>query len=266
MADKKSFVLYTDYSQHLALLADDERGRLFAAIFDYAGTGVLPQLNGPEKIAFSFIRAQMDRDADKYTDKCEKNRQNGAKGGRPLKAKEPGDNPHKPKETERLLQKPTGTQRNPKKHDTDNGNDTDTDTDNDISILPGAVPAPGQQAAVFIEIPLNDGSMYPVLTDDIQIWATLYPAVDVPTQLRKIAGWNDAHPQKRKTARGIKAHINSWLAREQDRGGLENGTHQQGNSPTTTVAGGDSGGDSRNQSRYDYVAGTDFTEEMPGSE
>ena len=49
-------------------------------------------------------------------------------------------------------------------------------------------------------------------------YAALYPAVDVVQELRKIRGWCLANPSRRKTRRGVKAFINSWLCREQDKG------------------------------------------------
>ena len=71
-----------------------------------------------------------------------------------------------------------------------------------------------------ILLPLNDGSEYPVTVEQCHEWAGLYPAVDVMQQLRGMRGWLDANPQKRKTRRGIKKFVNSWLSREQDRGGI----------------------------------------------
>lgn len=68
-------------------------------------------------------------------------------------------------------------------------------------------------------LPLNDGSDYAVTEEQCQEWAGLYPAVDVIQQLRKMKGWLDAHPKRRKTKRGIKAFIVNWLSKEQDRGG-----------------------------------------------
>lgn len=70
-----------------------------------------------------------------------------------------------------------------------------------------------------ISLPLNDGTEYKVFQNQCQEWAGLYPAVDVMQQLRNMRGWLDANPTKRKTKRGIKAFINSWLSREQNRGG-----------------------------------------------
>lgn len=69
------------------------------------------------------------------------------------------------------------------------------------------------------QIMLNDKSLYPVFQSDVDKWAGLYPAVDILAELRKMAGWCDANPSKRKTKGGIQRFINGWLAKEQDRGG-----------------------------------------------
>lgn len=70
-----------------------------------------------------------------------------------------------------------------------------------------------------IALPLNDGTERGVTQEEIDKWAKLYPNVDVMAELRKMVGWLDANPQKRKTKRGIGQFINGWLSREQDRGG-----------------------------------------------
>ena len=69
-----------------------------------------------------------------------------------------------------------------------------------------------------IELILNDKSLFPVHQDDIDLWSELYPSVDIMQELRKMKGWLDSNPTKRKTKNGIKRFINSWLSREQDRG------------------------------------------------
>jgi predicted phage replisome organizer len=70
---------------------------------------------------------------------------------------------------------------------------------------------------VFIQLPLNDGTMYDVTRDYVEEKKKLYPAVDVEQELRKMRGWCDDNPANRKTARGVKRFINGWLTREQDR-------------------------------------------------
>ena len=70
---------------------------------------------------------------------------------------------------------------------------------------------------------LHDGSYYPISKEDLSKWATLYPAVDIEQEIRKMIGWSEANPQNRKTNRGALAFINRWLAREQDKGGARRG-------------------------------------------
>lgn len=74
-------------------------------------------------------------------------------------------------------------------------------------------------ARPVISIILNDRSYFDVTNDDVLKWEKLYPAVNILQELRKMAGWCDSNPTKRKTRRGVRAFITSWLAKEQDRGG-----------------------------------------------
>jgi len=69
-----------------------------------------------------------------------------------------------------------------------------------------------------ISLILNDKSFHDIFQSDIDGWKELYPAVDVLQELRKMKGWLDSNPTKRKTRKGIKRFINGWLAREQDSG------------------------------------------------
>ena len=79
---------------------------------------------------------------------------------------------------------------------------------------------PAHEEPLAIEMLLNDGSAFPIYPSDVTRWEVLYPAVDIIAQLRKMAGWCDANPKRRKTKNGIKRFINSWLAGEQDKGGI----------------------------------------------
>lgn len=69
---KKSFVLYTDYLKHIVLLSDQEAGALFKAILIFADTGQRPELPPMAEMAFSFISAQLERDASKWKETCKK--------------------------------------------------------------------------------------------------------------------------------------------------------------------------------------------------
>ena len=76
-------------------------------------------------------------------------------------------------------------------------------------------PAPVEPSVITIT--LNDKSEYPIYKSMIDEWIELYPNVDVLQELRKMKGWANANPTKRKTRRGILRFINSWLSKEQDR-------------------------------------------------
>ena len=83
--EKISFLMYLDYEEHFKLMTDEQLGQLLRAIMKYEKTRQVPQLDGMVKMAFSFIKAQLDRDREKYEEKCAKNKENGKRGGRPKK-------------------------------------------------------------------------------------------------------------------------------------------------------------------------------------
>lgn len=111
---KNSFIVYYNYKEALADLTDEQVGKLFRALFEYEMEGKDPEFEGELKIAFRFIKKDLDINLTKYASVCERNRENGMKGGRPR-------NPENPKN-------PSGfskTQENPK-------NPVGADDDNDI--------------------------------------------------------------------------------------------------------------------------------------
>lgn len=136
--EKKSFMLYYDYREHLQILTDEERGKLLMALMDYGMTGEPPKLTGAALMAFSFITSQMDRDAERYAEKCKKRSEAGKQGGRPRKAKASEDGADKPtapnnaeekaKKANGFFEKQTETKKADTETDTDKEKDTDTDT------------------------------------------------------------------------------------------------------------------------------------------
>lgn len=152
------------------------------------------------EIIFEGMRGELDRDREKYEARVEQNRKNNEKKKK-----------NSPEE-------PNGTQWGPM--ETDSRQKTE-DRRQEIEVkdsIAGAEP--------LIGLPLNDGSEHEVTEEDVAEYAQLYPAVDVMQQLRNMRGWLLANPQKRKTKRGIKAFIASWLAKEQDHPRARSGTHK----------------------------------------
>lgn len=125
MTDKKSFMIYLDWKEQFNLLSNEQAGILIKSLLHYAETGEKLQTNdGMLVMAFSFIVAQMDRDAEKYNEKCEKNRLIALE--REIKKRERTyTNVHE--------REPTCTNSTDTDTDTDKDKDTDKDTDTDTS-------------------------------------------------------------------------------------------------------------------------------------
>ena len=82
MDEKKSFVLYTDLRGPLEFLSDEELGRLFRAIMDYADGGSVPEFSGALGMGFAFVRAQLDRNDAKWQQTRAKRSEAGRAGAR----------------------------------------------------------------------------------------------------------------------------------------------------------------------------------------
>jgi len=114
--NKKGFILYADFIHILKHLTDEQAGLLFKHVLSYVNDEN-PVTDDPMvNLAFEPIKLQLKRDLQKYENIRERNRVNGAKGGRPKQPK-----------------KPSGLIRKPKKADNDTVNDNDTVTVNDIN-------------------------------------------------------------------------------------------------------------------------------------
>ncbi len=87
MSDMTFLCLYRSYLDAFALLEDAMLGRLIRAMLEYMEAGAEPTLTGPEKYLWPMMKSQIDRDTATYLKKCETNRRNAAKGGRPRSEK-----------------------------------------------------------------------------------------------------------------------------------------------------------------------------------
>lgn len=86
MKAKKSFSFNTNWATAMSGLQPEVRLAIYEMIINYAATGEINQ-DVPEmaKVAFCFIKAEMDDDSIGYDAKCEARKKNGSKGGRPKK-------------------------------------------------------------------------------------------------------------------------------------------------------------------------------------
>lgn len=79
---REYFCAYHSYRAWMETLSDAEKGRLFDALLLYSESGEQPSLSGKEAALFPAMKWSIDRDAQAYEAKCEKNRINGANGSK----------------------------------------------------------------------------------------------------------------------------------------------------------------------------------------
>ena len=127
-----SFILYTSYYALIEGLTDEQLGQLTRAIFLYARDGETISLEPVVRMAFAFIKDNIERNQDKYQAKCEKNRQialERERKKREAREKAGNTNVH---ERARTCENNTNVhERSP--YDNDNDNEYDNDNDNDVS-------------------------------------------------------------------------------------------------------------------------------------
>lgn len=129
-----SFILYTSYYALIEGLTDEQLGQLTRAIFLYARDGKTINLEPVVRMAFAFIKDNIERNQDKYQAKCEKNRQialERERKKREAREKAGNTNVH---ERSRTCENNTNVhERSPYDNDNDNEYDNDNVDDNDVS-------------------------------------------------------------------------------------------------------------------------------------
>lgn len=145
MEGKKGFVLYTNKKFLLEALTDEQAGILFKHIYNYVNDKYTNENEDdiPDaviKMAWLSFKADLKEDLAKWKNICERNRENGLKGGRP---KQNPKNPLGNLETQKTQDNPE----KPKKADIDIDIESDIEIDkedisNDISLLNYSIDSP----------------------------------------------------------------------------------------------------------------------------
>ena len=247
------FKMRTSWDRPIKKLTNEEAGILIKAVLDYVNTGEEPELEGGADLVMSMISSVLEEDfmdqEEAWAEKRKRARQKekrveiARKGAearwRSCREEEETDQTTKQEaymEASGEASAEAYAYENAEKCHIDkiqnkiqteiqNTDYSETETERrsaaqrkereaDCSEQPSA-----DSELPVAEIPLNDGSIYPVYRKEAEEYAGLYPAVDVYQVLRSIVGWCRSNPQRRKTKRGVKKFINSWMSREQDRGG-----------------------------------------------
>lgn len=153
---KKGFVLYIDSRAQIDGLSDEEAGQLLKVIFEYADTGKYTE---PESrvasIVFAGIKAQLDRDMERYQEKCAINRKTAIEREE-KKRQRMGNNTTVHNRAQSYTDKD-------KDSDNDKDKDSDNDSERDIFIYQEKKrPRPPKDVTEVVEWLKNKGiSCYP---------------------------------------------------------------------------------------------------------
>ena len=127
-----SFILYTSYYALIEGLTDEQLGQLTRAIFLYARDGKIIKLDPVVRMAFVFIKDNIERNQDKYQAKCEKNRQIALERERKKReAREKADNTNVHERSRTCENNTNVHERSPYDNDNDNDNDNDVSKETD---------------------------------------------------------------------------------------------------------------------------------------
>ena len=125
-----SFILYTSYYALIEGLTDEQLGQLTRAIFLYARDGETISLEPVVRMAFAFIKDNIERNQDKYQAKCEKNRQIALERERKKReAREKAGNTNVHERTRTCENNTNVHERSPYDNDNEYDNDVSKETD-----------------------------------------------------------------------------------------------------------------------------------------
>ena len=111
----KYLKVFTDFLDAMAPLTDEEAGRLYRAMLQYAANGTEQELSGNERYLWVIARQNMDREAEAYENMVEARREAGRRSGK----------------VRREQKEQTGTKTNKTNQDKDKEKDNDKDKDKD---------------------------------------------------------------------------------------------------------------------------------------
>lgn len=134
-----SFILYTSYYALIEGLTDEQLGQLTRAIFLYARDGKSIKLEPVVRMAFVFIKDNIERNQDKYQAKCEKNRQIALERERKKReAREKADNTNVHERSRTCENNTNVHERSRYDNEYVNDNDVSKETDNNIPSKEGS--------------------------------------------------------------------------------------------------------------------------------
>lgn len=114
MTIRGGLIILHMYSEAIADIPDEDAGKLLKALMAYSADGIDCKPSGAAAPWYSLLKKSVDENQKRYEATCERNKNNGGKGGRPKKVEteEPNDNPEEPTG---FLEEPSDNPEEPKK-------------------------------------------------------------------------------------------------------------------------------------------------------
>lgn len=196
MDERGQFTFYRSFWEAVKGLPKKDKLPILEAIISYALDGIEPSGLSQSQFAF-FLLVKPTLDSSR------KKAANGKQGGKTSKAND-----------KQTGSKPEANDKQPaseKERENEKENENENEKENECYI--------GAELPPVISLPLNDSTAFSVTQEMLSEFVSLYPAVDVMQELRNMRGWLLNNPKNRKTRSGVRRFINSWLSREQDKGG-----------------------------------------------
>ena len=172
-----SFIFHMEYAGKIKQLSEKERLILFDSMLAFAeadGDVTAPEMELATSFLYAFITDRMKADHEYYEQKCETNRKNGKKGGRPRKHPLTEAEAISEK-SERFFIKPNGFSEKPNKtlFDYDSDYDSDFESDSQTDCRPDhrpdrAEPSVSQSASERKQLPTTTDPAPPSLDEVMQ--------------------------------------------------------------------------------------------------
>ena len=93
MKKPAGFFTYFHHSAMINHLTDEQAGRVYKALLLYGDENIETDFDDDQTCALAFIilKGEVDRNFERYSEMCERNRENGKNGGRPKKNRNDSD-------------------------------------------------------------------------------------------------------------------------------------------------------------------------------
>ena len=184
---RDNFIFYRSFYESAKTLRKSQRLDFYEAIFELALNGENKALSGVAQGMFALVQPQIEANNKRYQNGC------------------------KPKAKHKQNASKSGANNNDNVNENVNENDKEKELEKESSNSSSSNSLK-ESSTVILTMMLDTGDEYEITESMLKEWQQLHPKVNVLEEMQKMKAWLYANPNKRKTRRGMKRFINSWLS------------------------------------------------------